>query len=215
MSTSTTYSSHFKFREDFGLYWPDYDQNPVACHQRCRRRVTDVDLMVPHLKGKNPKAVCVQAGGHAGLWPIRLAGFFDVVYTFEAEPVLYQCLLLNCREFDNIVSSPYALGDKAQDVMLLTAPSAGSFRVSDEGSVPAKQVTIDSLLLRECNAIVLDIEGHETHALVGAKETIERFSPVIMVELLPRQRGFLVSWLEGQKYKLVQTIHSDGIFVRA
>jgi hypothetical protein len=43
-------------------------------------------------------------------------------------------------------------------------------------------ITIDSLGLDDIDLMQLDLEGFEYDALVGARETIERCKPVIIVE---------------------------------
>ena len=52
-------------------------------------------------------------------------------------------------------------------------------------------MTIDDLKLNCCDLIVLDVEGSELDALKGAKSTIERFHPVVMLEQksLPHMNG--------------------------
>ena len=43
-------------------------------------------------------------------------------------------------------------------------------------------VIIDELDLPSCGLIQLDVEGYEYFALLGARRTIEKYHPVIMVE---------------------------------
>ena len=48
------------------------------------------------------------------------------------------------------------------------------------GHVPT--IVIDSLNLTGCDLIQLDIEGYEYKALLGAKNTIQKYKPVLCVE---------------------------------
>src|SRR5690606_27165262 len=125
-----------KFREDFGCWWPDYDIKPEACHKRVVSRVTDVDIAARMCRQRR---VCIQAGGHAGLWPIRLAGMFDRVLTFEPEPALFACLQKNVarsKVAHKIEARAQALGDHGGTVKLRPHCSAGSWRVDPDGTHP-------------------------------------------------------------------------------
>ena len=58
----------------------------------------------------------------------------------------------------------------------------GAHRINLNENGSEKTTKIDSLNLQICDLIQLDIEGFEYQALVGAKETLERCKPVIIVE---------------------------------
>ena len=58
------------------------------------------------------RRVAVQAGGACGIWPARLAGFFDRVYTFEPCITNYECLVENLKPFGNVSFARAALGSK-------------------------------------------------------------------------------------------------------
>ncbi len=153
------------YRADFGLYWPDYDHAPEKCFAYVKKHLPDMDYAISLCRKRR---VCVQAGGHAGLWPRKLAGRFDHVLTFESEPALFACLQHNTKDCANITAHNRALGDDCCMVNMRPHPSAGSWRVSEDGTVPVVQITIDSLRLPICDALFLDIEGHEVPALKGA-----------------------------------------------
>src|SRR6185503_10593633 len=132
--------------------------------------------------------VCVQAGGHAGMWPMRLASQFQKIHTFEPEEALFNCLKNNCASFPNVVVHQQALGDVKGTVQMVASGTAGSWRVDPAGEVSVEQIRIDDLNLLFCDLIVLDVEGYEPQALHGAVETIKRCRPVLHLELLPRAR---------------------------
>mmetsp|Transcript_38406 Transcript_38406/g.80799 ORF Transcript_38406/g.80799 Transcript_38406/m.80799 type:complete len:315 (-) Transcript_38406:451-1395(-) len=61
----------------------------------------------------------------------------------------------------------------------------GSYRKKDRYSVRGTFVnstTIDSFNLESVSLLHLDVEGHEGQVLVGARETIEKFRPIIITE---------------------------------
>lgn len=198
------------FRKDFGLWWPDYDHKPEKCFGKVMRDVGDMGVAI---KCCRQKRLCVQAGGHAGVWPLRLAQYFEMVYTFEAEPALYECLTKNIKGNAHIVHSPAALGAFVGEVKLCPKASAGSWCVGETGTVAVPQTTIDLLKLPYCDAIFLDVEGYEVEALQGAALTISRHRPVIMVEELPRSKVQIEAHLDSLGYKFHKQVHSDYVYV--
>ena len=206
-------SSDITFREDCKLWWPVYDYAPEKCLRFVQHGLRDMDHAIARCKRRE---FCVQAGGHVGLWPLRLAQFFKGVATFECEPALFQCLRLNTNTTPNITSFDAALGPELGRVKLRPSVSAGSWRVDHEhGKVEVDQVTIDWLGLGQCDAIFLDVEGYEVEALKGAAATIKKFSPVIHVEELPRARDAIRAHLAELNYRRVVAIHNDAVYVRA
>lgn len=205
------------FRADFGdgWWWPNYDHKPEKCYSLVSRQLSDADVAASHAKHKR---VCVQAGGHAGLWPLRLAKSFDHVYTFEPEPALFECLRRNVYGKDvahKIHAVEAALGRRSCDVFMRPSVSAGSWRVDNAGTFKVKQVTIDGLELAQCDCILLDIEGYEVEALLGAVRTITRFSPMIYVEELPRSKNAIQDHLRGLGYLAVARAHNDVVYNRS
>lgn len=125
---------------------------------------------------------CVQAGGNHGVYPRLLSERFGRVFTFEPDPLNFHCLVNNCQK-DNIVKMNAALGDRRglTDVRRVSMSNTGMHKVEETGStIPV--VMIDDLMLPTCGLIALDIEGYEEYALRGARDTIRRCRPVIVVE---------------------------------
>lgn len=198
------------YREDFGAWWPDYDHSPEKCFQFVQQGLRDMDIAIGLCRKKE---VCVQAGGHAGFWPKRLAKSFGMVFTFECEPILFECLKRNCWGIDNITRSSLALGDRIGQAKMRPHVSAGGWRIDPEGTFPVDVITIDDLGLSDCDAIFLDIEGYEVEALCGAKATIDNFRPVLHVEELPRSREAIQRHMKKIGYREQARVHGDCIYV--
>ena len=140
-----------------------------------------MEIILPYLKGRR---TCIQAGGCVGIWPIRLAQFFDNVHTFEAEAINYQCLVNNTEGIENITTYNSALGKDNELKVHMEIPkkltgNCGAFQVIPGGGVST--VCIDDLQL-DVDLIYLDIEGSEYDALTGAAQTINQSRPVIGME---------------------------------
>lgn len=204
-----------RFREDFGCWWPDYDHKPETCFMLVNRDCVDSRIATSLCRRVD---VCVQAGGHAGFWPLELSRSFKNVRTFEPEPALFECLARNMAAWpkgtrDRVIAERKAIGSFIGEVSMRPHCSAGSWSVTADGTVLVPQVTIDSLNLGRCDAIFLDIEGYEVEALKGAGRTIEKFRPILHVEMLERSADGIREHLARLKYRKHVRIHKDEIYV--
>ena len=72
----------------------------------------------------------------------------------------------------------------------------------------------------DVDLLQLDIEGFEHQAILGAAETIDRCSPVIVLELkgLGKRYGYsdeeTIEFLSDLGYKIKDRIHRDVLFLR-
>jgi hypothetical protein len=65
-------------------------------------------------------------------------------------------------------------------------------------------VTIDEINLPRVDFIKLDIEGMEMEALEGARQTIDRSVPILLIERIKADGAQLTQWLEGRGYQVMQ-----------
>ena len=159
-----------------GLWWPDFDV-------RCRQAVVTecaaaMPIVLPLVKEKR---VCVQAGGNVGVYPLALAKVFDRVITFEPDTDNLDCLVANVTA-ENVTIYYAGLGSQVGTcgVLRIDTDNCGSHKTLPGDAVPV--LTIDGLNLDQCDLIWLDIEGAEADAIAGAMATIEKFSPIIVLE---------------------------------
>lgn len=197
------------FVENYGLWWPSFEDEPNAGLVRMMKRVNDCDVVSSFTR---TRGIAVQAGGHCGLWARQLAKSFALVHTFEPVPDMFECLKKNTQYSQNIITHEKALG--RENVMVQIAPRSGgkSKVLGSSSSSDVEQVTIDSLNLPRCDLIYLDIERYELEALAGAKETIAHFRPVIALEVLDGEELRIQQWMDDHKYSHVKSIHSDCVY---
>lgn len=161
----------------------------------------------------------VQAGGCLGMYPRLLSEHFDTVYTFEPDPDNFSVLMMNCPS-DRIKKFNSALGDTEERALLyrrrkdnLGMHSMIEDPLRDEDPpVEVVITTLDTLHLTECDLICLDVEGYEARVLLGAMETISRFSPVIVCE---NGNDTTYNLLQGLGYVEHDRSVSDTIYVPA
>lgn len=202
----------FSYREDFGMFWPETDHCPEKCHHRVMARHTDADEVTRRCANRR---LAIQAGGHAGVWANRLAKSFKQVLSFEPDPNLFQCLKRNTSKAKNIQVFEQALGEHSGQARMLPHSSAGSWRIDPSGPVEVSMTLIDYLGLAQCDALLLDIEGYELKALEGARRTIERFRPVILLEEGKRKHEIREHMQKEFNYKMDFKIHDDAVFIPA
>lgn len=195
-----------------GFWWPAYERSPEKAFTEVQRGVRAALAVLPYVKQKR---LVVQAGGHVGLVPMALAPQFGMVITYEAQKVLYDCMIKNLKvtTLTNVHPVYGALGDlNGVGVQLRAHRNSGVWRVDDNGTVPVEQTSIDSLELKVCDAIILDVEGYEPKVLRGAAQTIKRCRPTIQCEMLPRSTNSILYYMNEIGYRIAFA-GRDSVFV--
>jgi len=163
------------------LWWPTYDQTTWRMLHQHPVEQTFFDELLSHIPQRN---IMVQAGGNCGQYVRQYAKMFDTVYSFEPDALNFLCLTLNCPS--NVIKTQACIGNEKKFVDLdphhgHNGDESGGIHVGgSSGTIPT--AVIDELNLPACDLIQLDVEGYEYFSLLGAKKTIEKYHPVIIVE---------------------------------
>lgn len=165
--------------EAFGWYW-------AAGFTEHARRYLRGGLALQRFLSTLPDSYtgsAVQAGGHAGVFPAILASRFDAVYTFEPDAANFAALVTNTAASGNVFAARGVLGsDRGPCSLRINRKNSGGHHVGP-GPGPVPVYRVDDLGLGDCHVLVLDCEGGELRAVRGARDTIERCRPWILVEL--------------------------------
>ena len=152
--------------------------------------------------------VAVQAGGACGMYPRLLSEMFETVYTFEPSALSFHCLIHNCAR-ERIVKINAALGESHQmvDVHYGAVSNIGTNTVhpSSSGFVPV--LMVDDLDLKQCDLIMLDIEGYEINALIGARYTMAALKPLVTCE--NGSTRDIEMFMEEMNYEKLGVYHAD------
>lgn len=156
--------------------------------------------------------LAIDGGAHRGIWTRVLLSKFQTVVAFEP-----------CKE--NAVHIPKeamlferALGDVHKRRGLVPGTeNTGQWhlRPGDEVDV----VPLDSFRFAECDFLKLDVEGYELKALMGARQTIQRCKPVVMIEENGLCSRYGAKWGDAEAYlvelgmRKVATCKKDLVFV--
>lgn len=138
------------------------------------------------------RGLALDVGGHVGLWSRILCRHFNSVHAFEPVPALAECFQINAPA---AALHTFALGEAPGQVEIsVIAENSGNCHVVPFGTLSAAAVTVricrldDVVRERALNSLDLlkiDVEGFEVPVLLGARVTIERDRPVIVVEQKP------------------------------
>jgi FkbM family methyltransferase len=130
------------------------------------------------------RGLAVDIGANVGLWSRDMCAGFAQVIAFEPVAEFRDCLIKNVPA-SNLEIMACALG--AEDTMvnmIITAENTGHTHVDTQslgsGAIPMHR--LDNLNLPKIDYIKIDCEGYENTILQGAKETILRDRPIMVVE---------------------------------
>ncbi len=197
--------------------WPIIDENSWKGQNELKDLST---YILPYIKNKN---VMVQAGGNCGFILNTFISHFNIIYTFEPDPVNFYCLNQNVTS-KNVIKMQCCLGNELNTVNVSQLirhdrlHDTGGVHVNGTGFIPT--IILDNLNLPDCNLIQLDVEGYELNALLGSIKTIEKFKPVLCIEFCEKwlnrydtNSQAIYNLLNSLNYKLIATYGVDKIFI--
>ncbi|MBT9493210.1 MAG: FkbM family methyltransferase [Paucibacter sp.] len=136
-----------------------------------------------------PRGLCVDIGANIGNHALFFAEHYPAVWAFEPHPRTFQLLALNAELAPHLRVSQLGLSDHATPAWIDFPPgNAGMARVSGEpapGLSACQLSTLDEQMqgeTRPVSLIKLDVEGHEAKVLQGARATLLRDQPVVLLE---------------------------------
>lgn len=157
----------------------------------------------------------VDVGANKGVYTYQLAKWGEVV---AFEPIPHLASTLSQTAYSNVAVHQCVLCEQAGTQTLrvpyhtkkkgaLNTPSA-SLRDQHDDNMLAIEVqakTLDSFDLEDVGFIKIDVEGWEENVLHGARDTITRTYPIIMVELVddyaPGVLNRVPAFFDGLNYK--------------
>lgn len=140
--------------------------------------------MVPHHNG-----CFVDVGANVGMWTEPLVRKGVVVHAFEPSPKPRKTLHSLAESHPNLQVYSYALGDDCYNSKLnLHAHSGHNSLVQKAKDSTGCQLTVavrtlDSFNLQNVGLIKIDTQAYELPVLHGAKETIARDKPRLVIEV--------------------------------
>ena len=130
------------------------------------------------------RTLALDIGANVGLWSRDLTEAFARVISFEPVSDFRDCLVKNVPA-SNLEVRGCALGEEDTFInMIITVENTGHSHVdtSTMGHGTTPMYRLDSLELPKIDYIKIDCEGYENTILRGARQTIMRDRPVMVVE---------------------------------
>ena len=122
-------------------------------------------------------------GDHTLAYANMTSGRPGAVWAFEPNPIVYECLKKNMAPYSHVYCVRAGVSDKESMTKLQTDPNLGGAHLIELPEGDIITVTIDSLNLDRCALIKIDAEGFEARVLIGAKKTLSRCRPVLVIEI--------------------------------
>jgi FkbM family methyltransferase len=161
----------------------------------------------------------VQAGGACGMYPKLMSKMFHKVFTFEPDPYNFYCLSQNCIE-PSIYKFNCVLGDRHRNISFnspdIVNRGTGSIRdaMRENNDIlgDVSMLRIDDFLYEKLDLIQLDVEGSELFVLYGARISIRKHYPLIIIETV---NGEINDLLKDEGYEHVGKVGPDTVFKHA
>ena len=161
-----------------------------------RRGEREVRLL-PNLV--DPERASIDVGANKGVYTYFLARWSRHVHAFEPNPKLFSVLRRTMGRSPATTLSPLALADQAGEAELRVPRQTSGY--SNQGSslsavkvpdnfraVTVQTARLDDLGISDIGFMKIDVEGFESQVLQGARETIARDRPVLLIEMEERHR---------------------------
>lgn len=142
-------------------------------------------------------SVVVDVGANIGAFALPVANATGA-HVIAIEPVSSTFGLLNGnvrrnRADDVVTTVQTAVGDAAGEVVITTGAQSANYVLSGQtkariGEERVSVVTLDELLADEpcIDFIKVDVEGLELNVMRGARQTLARHAPAVLLEIEPR-----------------------------
>ena len=169
--------------------------------------------------------VAVDLGAHVGFWTREMAAKFGYVHAWEPAEDTFACLLANMQDYPNVILKSCAAGAHKGKCRVNDDPQRGGntgarfIRPDGDCEVHA----LDELDLLQCDLLKVDVEGYEYMVLQGARETIKRCKPVVIMETDKRFARARYSvpddaaekYILAQGYRVAEHMRPDKVFTPA
>jgi FkbM family methyltransferase len=142
-------------------------------------------------------SVVIDAGANIGIFSIFASKFATEgkIYAFEPAPKTFNLLKNNIKDYNNISCLCTGLGDSVskKNIVVRERETGGNViedspflkHFSNDQSKLINITTIDQFVsekkLNRLDFIKIDTEGYEEKILLGAKETIKRYKPIVVM----------------------------------
>ena len=195
-----------------GWWWPKDD---IEAWKWIPIEIAAIPDLVKWVPERN---LVIHAGGNCGVWSKIYSPLFKEVVTFEPNDINFECFKRNVDEA-NVTIYKAGLSDKEGFCKSVDGDgdkNYGALQIEEaEEGIP--MMTIDSLNLNP-DLIQLDVEGFEENAIRGARNTIMRSRPIIIIEQKQLAKNGMndaeiAIMIQRMGYFFAERVWSDNVFI--
>lgn len=184
-----------------------------------------LELLALRRKHFGDGVIAVDCGANIGVhtveWASAMTGWGSVI-AIEAQERIYYALAGNIA-INNCFNALAVNAAVSSETGTMQIPNPNYFLPSSFGSLELRQrpgnefigqpidyadntvlvrkMTLDELNLPRVDFIKIDIEGMEMEALAGARETIRKYRPILLIEKIKTDNQQLEQWLRENGYQ--------------
>lgn len=166
----------------------------------------------------DPARTAVDAGANKGVYTYFLARYAKHCFAYEPNPKIHAILARAARD-PKVTVRHAALSNAAGEATLMIPIRSG--RISNQtGSLRGDLVSrqehlevkveacrLDDEPVGDVGFLKIDVEGFERAVIEGARATIERCRPVMLVEIEEKNAGekpeAIIDWIKGLGYRCI------------
>jgi FkbM family methyltransferase len=180
----------------------------------------EIETIIASLDFDLSKNNALDIGANIGNHSVQFSNYFNTVYSFEPNKIIYEALEINIRKHPNIHPHNVGLSDENKN-SYLSIPNhnfGGATVTSEKGEdvVEIHLKVLDDFFDDEFSLVKIDIEGHEPQALRGMRKLIEKNKPVICFELINTLDSGqdIINELKELGYKNFYIPYEPGFFMK-
>lgn len=182
-------TSMMKFDKNFYVPMGNFTESLLALDesQYCLDMIKDGDVVI-------------DAGANVGSFSILVAHYYPnaKIFAFEPTPLTYEFLKKNTAPYPNIIPINAGLAEKEgeRDFIVSSVGTTGNHFFDGvhmgESQIGDKVMsvtitTIDKAVGSPVDFIKIDTEGYEENILMGARETIKKYRPIVHLSAYHRE----------------------------
>lgn len=177
-----------------GNFWvPDHETQQNSQLEQGGWQIDHLMAALEHVP-KDRRRLAVDGGAHVGSWSFALAeAGFQAVEAFEPAEDTFECLKENAKEWRQqhmyltclVGLTRCALGEETammglKDDGKYAGGNTGGRYLKGDGKIMVRPLDVYNLV--DLDFLKLDVEGYELFALRGARSTLLRCKPVVLIE---------------------------------
>ncbi len=171
-----------------GVWFPDRDVQAMSGKlPRMAKNGFHLSHLAAALQHVTNWTIAIDGGANVGFWAKEMSTHFEKVYAFELDPNTFACLEKNIGDIENVNITNKGLSNTHTYVGIANGRTSNSLGRYINGTGNIETVTIDSLNLMDLGFLKLDVEGHEGKVLNGARTTLEKYKPIVVIEHKPNK----------------------------